>query len=68
MEPLTITIANARKALGIGNTKIYELINAGRLVTLRIGRRRLVTCASIQQLVEQGGSDRAVNATLKPER
>lgn len=51
MQPVTITIASARQALGIGNTKIYELINAGDLKTIRVGRRRLVTTASINKFV-----------------
>jgi len=55
MEPLTITIAGARLALGIGNTKLYELINAGQLDTIRLGRRRLVKTASLRRLVGECG-------------
>lgn len=61
MQPFTLTIADARAALGIGNTKIYELIGDGTLDMIRIGRRRLVTLASIRRLVDgdrfiEGGS------------
>lgn len=52
MDPVTVTVADARRALGIGNTKIYELIGAGRLETIKIGRRTLVKTASIRQLVD----------------
>lgn len=45
MEPVTVTVADARKALGIGigigNTKIYELMNAGKLEAVHIGRVRV---------------------------
>jgi len=52
MERITTSVADARKALGIGNTKIYELINSGQLDTIRIGRRRLIKIASIERLAE----------------
>jgi excisionase family DNA binding protein len=52
MEPLTVTIAGARQALGIGTTKIYELIGDGRLQTVKLGRRTLIRTESIRALVE----------------
>ena len=42
MDPVTVTVEGARKALGLGNTKIYELIGEGRLKTIKVGRRTLV--------------------------
>ena len=51
MEPLTVTVAGARKALGIGTTKIYELIGEGQLRTVKIGRRTLIRTDSIYALV-----------------
>lgn len=53
MEPLTVTVAGARKALGIGTTKIYELIGAGQLRTVKIGRRTLIRTDSIRALIGQ---------------
>jgi len=53
MEPLTITINDTKKATGLGTTKIYELINQGKLQTVKVGRRTLVKTASIRALVEQ---------------
>ncbi len=53
MEPITVTVADAKKALGLGSTKIYELIGEGRLQTVKIGRRTLVKTASIRALVDQ---------------
>jgi len=50
MEPITVTVAAARQALGIGTTKLYELIGQGKLDTITIGRRRLVKVASIRRL------------------
>jgi len=39
--------------LDIGKTKLYELIAAGELETIHIGRRTLVLQASIDALVER---------------
>jgi excisionase family DNA binding protein len=52
MDPIVISIDSAKKALGIGHTKLYELIDEGRLATIKIGRRRLVKTDSIRALVE----------------
>ena len=52
MEPITVTVDGAKRALGIGHTKLYELIGEGRLATIKIGRRTLVRTDSIRALVE----------------
>jgi excisionase family DNA binding protein len=51
MEPIATSINGAAKALSLGRTKIYELINAGKLDTVKLGRRTLVKTASIRRLV-----------------
>jgi excisionase family DNA binding protein len=51
MEPVTVTVDGAKRALGLGTTKIYELISSGELETVTIGRRRLVRVSSIRALV-----------------
>ncbi|MEG3083668.1 helix-turn-helix domain-containing protein [Sphingomonas sp. PB2P12] len=51
MDPITVTIENAKTALGIGHTTIYRLIGEGRLQTVKLGRRTLVKTDSIRQLV-----------------
>jgi hypothetical protein len=43
---------------GIGS-KIYELINAGRLETVKIGRRTLVRTDSIRAIAREGRTDAA---------
>jgi excisionase family DNA binding protein len=53
MEPLTVTVNNAKAALGIGHTKLYELIGEGELKTVKVGRRTLIKTASIRALVDQ---------------
>ena len=53
MEPVTTTIDGARKATGLGTTKIYELIKSGHLKTVKIGRRTLVRVDSIHALIAE---------------
>ncbi len=50
MEPLFVSINEAAKSLNLGRTSTYSLINEGKLETRKIGRRRLVTVASIRRL------------------
>lgn len=59
MEPVTVTVDGAKKALGLGTTKIYELIGSGELETVTIGRRRLVKVSSIKALVGETGETAA---------
>lgn len=54
MEPLTVTVSEACKALGLGRTKIYELIGKGRLEILKIDKRTLIKTASMRALVDGG--------------
>ncbi|WP_426265163.1 helix-turn-helix domain-containing protein [Sphingomonas sp. PWP1-2] len=51
MEPITVTIADTQRVTGLGRTKLYELIGNGRLKTVKIGRRTLVSTDSIRALV-----------------
>jgi excisionase family DNA binding protein len=51
MEALAVSINYAAKALGLGRTSIYAMIADGRLEAFKLGRRRLVTVASIRKLV-----------------
>lgn len=52
MQPFTISVTDAAKALSLGRTSIHALISSGRLETIKIGRRRLVKVDSIRQLLE----------------
>lgn len=51
LEPVAISISDTIKALSLGRTKIYELINEGRLSSFKVGRRTLVKVDSIHALV-----------------
>lgn len=48
MDTLLCSIPEAARALGLGRSKVYELIGDGRLETVNIGRRRLVRTESVR--------------------
>lgn len=52
-EPIGVPPKVAKKRIGCGNTKLYELLNSGELESYMIGRARRVTTASIDALVER---------------
>jgi excisionase family DNA binding protein len=46
------TVAEAKAALGIGTTRLYELLTAGRLRARKLGNTTLIEAKSMQELVE----------------
>jgi len=56
-ERFTCTIDDACEVTGLGRTKLYELIGAGRIVTTTIGRRRLVVVRSLLALLDTNMSN-----------
>lgn len=50
MEPYLASISDAQRALGIGRTTAYRLMEAGKLKKVKIGRRTLIKIASIKAL------------------
>lgn len=51
MQPITCSVDDAAKALGIGRVTLYKHINLGSIDTIKIGRRRLVKVDSLRRLV-----------------
>lgn len=37
-----VTVATFREMTGLGMTKVYDLLNAGHLIGVRVGRRTLI--------------------------
>lgn len=54
ITPFTISVKDALAMLGIGRTRFYELVAAGEIQTIKLGRRRLVQIASLQRLASEG--------------
>lgn len=51
LEPITVRTKDAFNALGVGVTKGYELISAGELEVIKIGRATRITVASLKAMV-----------------
>ena len=51
MERLTYSVNETAQALSLGRTSIYALIAAHRLDAFKMGRRTLITAASVRRLV-----------------
>jgi excisionase family DNA binding protein len=52
-QRLLLRIPEVAKALGLGRTKIYELIDAGELPVIRVGRAVRVSVTAVQKWVEE---------------
>ena len=55
-QRLACTIDEACRATGIGRTKLYEEISAGRIESVTIGKRRLVLVPSLLRLLASEGT------------
>ncbi len=51
MEPLLVDVPTAMSALDCGKTRFYELVKAGHITIVKMGRRSLVSPAQLNQLV-----------------
>ena len=53
VEPICVRVNDAARMIGIGRTKLYELIATGELETVKIGKATRVTTASLHDLVRR---------------
>jgi excisionase family DNA binding protein len=63
LHPLAYNVPRAVEMIPIGRTKLYEEIAAGRLKSIKVGTRRLVTHQALQDfltmLAEDASGDQA---------
>jgi excisionase family DNA binding protein len=52
-EALLVNVREAAKMLGIGRSKLYELIAAGEIASIRIGAVRRVVVADLTAYIER---------------
>jgi excisionase family DNA binding protein len=50
---LAVRPRDASRMIGIGRTKLYELIKSGELDTVKVGRATLITVRSLRYLIGQ---------------
>lgn len=53
VEPICVRVNDAARMIGVGRTKLYELISSGELETVKIGNATRITTASLHNLVER---------------
>ncbi len=51
MEKLTYTVVEAAKALGIGRSKMYELVRSGAVPSITLGNRRLIPAHKLREFI-----------------
>jgi len=52
-DVLTIRVPEAARMLGIGKTKLYELISAREIDVIKVGRATLIVVRSLERFVER---------------
>jgi excisionase family DNA binding protein len=57
-QPLTLTVEQTAKLLGIGRSTAYELVHSGDIPSLRLGRRIVVPRARIAEILSGCPQDR----------
>ena len=53
VEPICVRVNDAARMIGVGRTKLYELIANGELETVKFGKATRVTTASLRELVRR---------------
>jgi excisionase family DNA binding protein len=51
MDKLLLTPVEAATVLGVGRSKVYQLLKSGQLTSVRIGRSRRVPAEAVQEFV-----------------
>lgn len=52
-DSLTVRVPVAARVLGIGKTKLYELISAREIDIIKVGRATLIVVRSLERFVER---------------
>lgn len=52
-ERLLYSVEEAIVLIGLGKTKVYQLISSGELEAVKCGRRTLVTAQAVQKWISQ---------------
>jgi excisionase family DNA binding protein len=69
MEKLLLTPVEAAQVLGIGRSKLYQLLRDGQISSVRIGKCRRIPATALRDLVDRLCPDRdyvAANASAVP--
>ncbi|MEQ1698920.1 MAG: helix-turn-helix domain-containing protein [Ilumatobacteraceae bacterium] len=48
LAPLAVSPDTAANLLGIGRTKLYELLDTGRITSIKVDRRRIIPMKALE--------------------
>ena len=51
-----LSVDDAAAALGVGRTAVYDELGAGRLRSVKVGRRRLIPTVAVRDYIEQASA------------
>jgi hypothetical protein len=63
---ITAPVGKFCQVSGVGKTKVYELLGDGTLVSIKVGKRRLIVLDSYRKLMERQGSVALVDQPAAP--
>ena len=52
-HPICVRVNDAARMIGVGRTKLYELIATGEVETVKLGKATRITTASLHDLVKR---------------
>ena len=52
-EPICVRVNDAARMIGIGRTKLYELIAAGEVEAVKLGKSTRITTSSLHDLIKR---------------
>ena len=52
-DPICVRVNEAARMIGVGRTKLYELIAAGEVETVKLGKATRITTVSLHDLVRR---------------
>jgi len=55
-ERILLDVLATARAMSVGRTTVFSLLNSGELASITIGRRRLVPRAAIEDYIERLGA------------
>jgi len=61
---LLVSPQDAAAALSIGRSKVFELLAAGELASVKIGRRRLIPRQALDQYIERLREEAGLGASV----
>lgn len=52
-DPICVRVNDAARMISVGRTKLYELIAAGEVETVKLGKSTRITTASLHDLIRR---------------